>query len=234
MFTDCKPASAEVNITVSTGSVRDWRFAKLAEVAPRFWAKVRRGGDDECWLWTASVSGTGFKYGQFTLPRSGDGRQPHVKAHRLAWILTHGPIPDGFKVCHRCDVPLCVNPTHLFLGTQAENLADCRRKGRMPRERNAKLSISDRAAIRTALVGGARQIDVARRYGVSRALISRMARVQFADRVQQFFPQSFQSPAPPAQQANRHSHFKCRAFDLGHAAESAPRHAVPKADGATR
>jgi HNH endonuclease len=112
-----------------------WEFSS---VAPRFWAKVDQRGLDECWNWQASTTGTGLPYGQFTLPRGRDGKQPHVYAHRFAWILTHGPIPEGLQVCHKCDNPRCCNPTHFFLGTAAENLADCRAKGRMPSTRRRR------------------------------------------------------------------------------------------------
>jgi hypothetical protein len=95
----------------------------------------------------------------------------------MAWMLTHGDIPDGLNVCHRCDVPLCCNPNHLFLGTQADNLADCRAKGRMPpRRRGLKLSIADRAAIRARLATR-RHGEIAataREYGVSKATIFRL------------------------------------------------------------
>jgi hypothetical protein len=53
-----------------------------------------------------------------------------IIAHRWAWEIVNGPIPDGLLVCHKCDVTSCVNPDHLFIGTQKENLKDCRDKGR--------------------------------------------------------------------------------------------------------
>lgn len=53
-----------------------------------------------------------------------------VKVHRAAWVVANGPIPDGLKVCHTCDVRNCIEPTHLWLGTQKENMADARAKGR--------------------------------------------------------------------------------------------------------
>src|SRR6476620_11038204 len=104
MFTECKSRSAEVNITVNTRSGSGWHSANLAVLAPNFWAKVRRGGADECWCWLASTTGSGLPYGQYKIPRAlNGGRQGSCYAHRMAWLLTHGAIPDGLKVCHRCD-----------------------------------------------------------------------------------------------------------------------------------
>lgn len=96
-----------------------------AGIVARFWGKVQQ--TPTCWLWRAS---TVRGYGQFAYSRPG---APNVKvyAHRMAWILTHGPIRDNYSVLHRCDTPLCVRPDHLFLGTQADNLNDARAKGRL-------------------------------------------------------------------------------------------------------
>ena len=69
-----------------------------------------------CWLWEASTYG---EYGQFAI----DGAHP-IGAHRASWLLHKGPIPDGLFVLHRCDVKICVNPDHLFLGTNHDNLVD--------------------------------------------------------------------------------------------------------------
>lgn len=75
-----------------------------------------------CWLWTGCVNGDG--YGLVN-----HGRRTML-AHRMAWILGRGQIPDGMRVLHRCDNPPCVNMRHLWLGTQKDNVQDCIRKGR--------------------------------------------------------------------------------------------------------
>ena len=88
----------------------------------RFWAKVDRRSDDDCWRWTGGTNHAG--YGHFGF----DGRT--YRSHRLSWEIAHGPISDGLQVLHRCDVPACVNPAHMFLGTPLENARDRSAKGR--------------------------------------------------------------------------------------------------------
>ena len=90
-----------------------------------------------CWLWLGSVTEHG--YGTATVKRKS------FKAHRLSWEVHIGPIPNGLWVLHKCDVPLCVNPNHLFLGTRQDNIADMMRKRRQQRKAgvdstNAKLN----------------------------------------------------------------------------------------------
>lgn len=92
-------------------------------IAQRFWRKVsRRAGKDGCWPWTGARTWNG--YGSFFQDRR------LIRAHRKAWELTFGPIPDGRCVLHHCDVRLCCNPSHLFLGTLIDNINDMNAKGR--------------------------------------------------------------------------------------------------------
>ena len=137
----------------------------------RFWSKVRRGSDDECWLWTAAKDTIG--YGNIRI----DGKL--VGAHRVAWMLAHGPVPDGVHVLHTCDVRACVNPAHLFLGTHQDNMADRQRKGRSRGGgrrgvEHWKAALNDDAvrAIRRLRALGWTQTRIADRVGVSRSVIA--------------------------------------------------------------
>lgn len=87
----------------------------------KFWRQVNKATG--CWLWMGYLSPQG--YGVFKLGES------RCRAHRYAWILTHGDIPEGRLVCHHCDNPTCVNPSHLFLGSHKDNIRDAISKGRM-------------------------------------------------------------------------------------------------------
>lgn len=105
---------------------------KPRPLTERFWEKVdRSGGPLACWPWLASRRKSG--YGKFGIGSRTDGTKRVIEAPRMAWILTHGPIPEGLCVLHRCDNPPCVNVRHLFLGTIADNNSDRMVKGRSPK-----------------------------------------------------------------------------------------------------
>lgn len=88
----------------------------------RFWKKVNIKDDSLCWEWIAGRYP--FGYGMFWINGS------TVGAHRVSWEITYGEIPDGMLICHKCDNPCCVNPSHLFLGTYRDNTKDMITKGR--------------------------------------------------------------------------------------------------------
>lgn len=134
----------------------------------RFWSRVER--TQTCWLWNGTKVGAG--YGVFSVGGS------YQMAHRFAFALWHGDIPKGNECCHRCDVPNCVNPEHLFLGTHTDNMRDCESKGRNPhpkgeRAPNSKLTDELVAQIRSVLAGGKlKQWDIARQFGITQSTVS--------------------------------------------------------------
>jgi len=134
----------------------------------RLWSRVQK--TPGCWLWTGfRVNG----YGQIGI--GGGAKRQRMGAHRAAWILTHGEIPDGMCVLHRCDTPLCVRPDHLFLGTLADNNADAAAKGRSAsgeRHGRAVLKNDQVREIRRLHNEGVLGSDLARQFETSQAQIS--------------------------------------------------------------
>ena len=116
-----------------------------------------------CWLWTAGINREAG-YGRLRV----DGVR--MVAHRYSWEMHVGPIPEGMRVLHRCDTPTCVNPGHLFLGTQADNVADSVQKGRWARKPTPKQVVG----IRGSLAQGETQRSIGGRYGVHQSVISRI------------------------------------------------------------
>ncbi len=131
----------------------------------RFWSKVDKSG--ECWNWIAGKSDKGS--GSFF-----DANHRIVSAYRFSYELANGPIPDKLFVCHTCDNRACVNPAHLFLGTQVDNMRDMKEKGRgrtndKRGENNPSAKVTAdtiREIRRIHAAGGITQRELARRYGM--------------------------------------------------------------------
>lgn len=147
----------------------------------RFWRKVQKQGGDGCWLWTAGKRD--FGYGQFHWFTSA-GEYTTGRAHRFSWELHHGPIPKELCVLHTCDVPACVRPDHLWLGTRADNHRDMDAKGRRARQvirrgvRNANAKLTDEKVreIRGLADSGMSGWSIARQFGVGQPCISDIVR----------------------------------------------------------
>ncbi len=114
VLSESRPAVCVTAMADNTG-----RFAMEKKYKELFWAKVDKS--DGCWLWKGATNEKGYGIGW-------DGRRTQ-KAHRLSYFLTYGYMPE-LCVLHSCDVPACVNPAHLFLGTRADNNRDMHAKGR--------------------------------------------------------------------------------------------------------
>lgn len=133
----------------------------------RFWRSVNKSAPNGCWLWTGGTMGEAG-YGSFwALGRN-------HSTHRFVWELSHGLVPAGLCVCHQCDVRLCVNPAHLFLGTPKDNTQDMVRKRRgISGERHplSKLTTDQVVTIRSRWASGEKQNRLADEYGVSKSMI---------------------------------------------------------------
>lgn len=143
------------------------------EVSDRFWNKVAILDQESCWLWTASLDGRG--YGQFW-----DGERRYI-AHRFAYEWWFSRQLGELYCLHKCDNPKCVNPFHLFVGTQSDNMQDMMSKGRryqpnVSGENNgrAKLSVENVQEIRISLSLGCSINSLANKYRVSWMTISRI------------------------------------------------------------
>lgn len=141
------------------------------DIKERFEEKFEKDEVSGCWNWTASKHKQG--YGWFRLNKK------MQMAHRISYQLYIGSIKEGLLVCHHCDNPRCVNPGHLFLGTDTDNVQDCVKKGRNRYGDNAgekhglsKLTDEQVSAIRTMWSNGAHGVDLAKEFSVSQANIS--------------------------------------------------------------
>jgi hypothetical protein len=145
---------------LASGEKRAKNGASSADIA-RFLVKMRGGAGNECWLWTASVTGRPtHQYGQFVFGPT------KVYAHRFVWELVNGPVPSGKVVCHSCDVTRCCNPQHMFLGSQGDNIRDAAEKGhlRIARKRNREVKPE---VVQRYLAGGVTARELGTEYGIS-------------------------------------------------------------------
>lgn len=127
-----------------------------------------------CWNWTASKNKQG--YGNIGIGSRKDGSRKTAKAHRVAFYIFNNVDPDGFDVCHKCDNPSCINPEHLFLGTEKDNMQDMYKKGRQPRipshkHGSAKLTIEQVLEAKRLRKQGVSYYSMAKNLGVYRETI---------------------------------------------------------------
>lgn len=136
------------------------RFRQCCTIEERFWMYGKKM-ESGCWLWQGCKDKQG--YGQY-----GVHHKRH-QAHRYAYTLSNGAVPHGMQVLHRCDTPACINPEHLFLGTNDDNMRDKALKGRA----GTRLNLDQVREIKAALATGKRGIsaELARKYQVSATLI---------------------------------------------------------------
>jgi hypothetical protein len=139
-------------------------------IEDRLWSRVTKGLG--CWEFQGGRNGQGYG----SIGWNGVSR----RAHRVAWALTYGPIPDGLDVLHHCDNPPCVRPDHLFLGTDADNVADRERKGRnkVPRgeqQGSAKLTNAEASRLRQLYYQGVPSPVLAAEFGLHRTVVWRIA-----------------------------------------------------------
>ena len=143
------------------------RGSVAVPLSERFWDRVDRRGPHECWPWMGSYQAGAMGYGCVA-----QGKTTY-RAHRVAYTLANGPIPDGMLVRHSCDNPPCCNPAHLLVGTPADNMRDRSERDRAPKGEQVAshvLTAADvafiREAVHTSTISG-----LARMFGVARSTI---------------------------------------------------------------
>lgn len=128
-----------------------------------FLSKIDKKSKHPCWLWTGHI----MKHGYGKIQR----KNKEYTVHRYSWVFHNGEIPKGMLVCHKCDVRNCVNPKHLFLGTQQENITDMIKKGRKNARKGSKvfcaiLHEKDIPVIRKKISSGERLVEIANEYKI--------------------------------------------------------------------
>lgn len=144
---------------------------KKQGIEERFWSKVNIRGKNDCWNWIAGGRGEG--YGALNI------NNKIIDSHRVAWILINGEIPNNLYVLHRCNNRACCNPSHLYLGTQSDNMKDAYLAGIniivTPRGENnhlSKLKSSEVSEIRNLLSLGKRCCEICKEFNVNKRTIS--------------------------------------------------------------
>jgi hypothetical protein len=140
-----------------------------------FWCRAdQTGGPDACWIWLGGLTRSGYGQAKWAI----NGVRRPFKAHQIAFAVTAGCLPRGQVIRHSCDNPRCVNPVHLVLGSQAENMADMVRRGRSAKgegHSQAKLTEQQVIEIRRLRTLGYSQRVIGVMFGVSRSAISDIA-----------------------------------------------------------
>jgi hypothetical protein len=140
----------------------------------RFWSKVEKGSQTQCWLWRGGRQSSG--HGRFFVVD--DGRNTSVSANAFALLLHTGSRPDGAYCLHRCDNPPCVNPAHLYWGTPQQNMDDmwARDRNRRGQDRvESKLTNEQVLEIRELVAAGTTRAETARLYGIALATVNEIA-----------------------------------------------------------
>jgi hypothetical protein len=155
------PSKVKAGQGVFCSGICQRRGRRQRQQEDSFRARVGQQTASGCILWVGATDKAGY------------GRLGNALAHRIAWELYHGPIPEGSHILHKCDVPACVNPEHLFLGTNQDNIDD-----KMNKDRQAKGSMFNRKLteldVSKILARTEPQALIAKDFGVDQSLISRI------------------------------------------------------------
>lgn len=181
----------------------------LEEFSVRFWSQVNKSGENGCWLWEGNKNGTTSIYG--TCQYQGKNK----KAHRISWELTNNQkIPPGMVACHKCDNKLCVNPEHIFIGTQKDNMQDCKKKGRMrtgiSMGEDAGMNKFSESSVRKAVElckSGQNYAEVSKVTGISRTTLGAIMQGRVWRQVTGFLPPHKRPAFPKGKRG-----YSCREF----------------------